>query len=180
MPASIESLQRRIRIWLTLFIIGIILSGATAFPLVWEIGWLTRLLHWPPLADIWRAIGLTGWIERVQSGLLDNAAKYPFMAYGTDWLAFAHLVIAVAFVGPWRDPLRNRWVIEWGLINCAAVFPLAFICGPLRGIPLGWLVIDCCFGVFGAIPLLIVLRAIRQIEALQRQNILATPPQSTL
>ena len=30
------------------------------------------------------------------------------IAYGTDWLAFAHITIAVAFLGPLKDPVRNR------------------------------------------------------------------------
>jgi hypothetical protein len=33
---------------------------------------------------------------------------YPFLAYGTDWLAFVHLVIAVAFVGPFFDPVPDK------------------------------------------------------------------------
>ena len=44
----------------------------------------------------------------------------------------------------------------------AGVIPLAVICGPIRGIPIYWTLVDCSFGVFGAIPLLYVLRLIRQ------------------
>lgn len=69
--------------------------------------------------------------------------------------------MAAAFVGPWRDPVRNRWVIEWGLLCCVGVIPLALICGPIRGIPLGWQLLDCSFGVLGAIPLLLCLRWLR-------------------
>jgi hypothetical protein len=58
--------------------------------------------------------------------------------YGTDWLAFAHLVIAVAFWGPLRDPVRNIWVIEWGMIACVGIVPLALFAGPVRDIPLWW------------------------------------------
>ena len=78
-----------------------------------------------------------------------------YNAYGTDWLAFAHLVIAVAFVGPLRDPVKNVWVVEWGMIACLSVIPLALICGPIRGIPFCWQIIDCSFGVVGVIPLAI-------------------------
>jgi hypothetical protein len=79
------------------------------------------------------------------------------MAYGTDWLAFAHIVIAIYFIGPLLDPVRNEWVIHAGLIGCLLVLPLALVCGPLRGIPLYWCgrrLIDCSFGVLGAVPLL--------------------------
>jgi len=34
----------------------------------------------------------------------------------------------------------------------------------MRGIPFYWRLIDCTFGVLGAIPLLICLRWVRQIE----------------
>ena len=78
------------------------------------------------------------WIVRVRQGLDTADADYPFLLYGTDWLAFAHLVIAVAFYGPYRDPVRNIWVVEFGMIACAGIVPLALICGPIRGIPFWW------------------------------------------
>jgi hypothetical protein len=104
------------------------------------------------------------WIATVREGLRETYARYPFVAYGTDWLAFAHLVLAVLFVGPWRDPVKNRWVIEFGLFACAAVIPLALICGPLRGIPVYWRLIDCSFGVVGAVPLWVCWREVRGME----------------
>lgn len=85
------------------------------------------------------------------------------MAYGTDWLAFAHIVMAVAFIGPFRDPVRNIWVIEWAMIACVLVLLLALICGPLRSIPFGWRVIDCSFGVFGVIPLYLCRRDVKRL-----------------
>jgi len=75
------------------------------------------------------------------------------------------LAIFIAFVGPWRDPVRNRWVLEFGLIACAGVLPLALIAGPLRGIPFFWRLGDCSFGIIGAIPLLIALRAVSRLES---------------
>jgi hypothetical protein len=92
-------------------------------------------------------------------------AQYPFLQYGTDWLAFAHLAIAVAFIGPWRDPVRNRWVITFGLIACAGVVPLALIAGAVRGIPMAWRLVDCSFGVFGCVPLLMARRHVQWMES---------------
>ncbi len=97
--------------------------------------------------------GILQWIVRVRDALNDTYSKYPFIAYGTDWLAFGHLMIAIAFIGPLRDPVRNIWVLEFGMIACVMVIPLAMICGPIRGIPFYWRLIDCAFGVFGIIPL---------------------------
>ena len=102
----------------------------------------------------------------VRDAVAATNAAYPFLAYGTDWLAFAHLVIAVAFVGPLRAPVRNAWVVDWGLITCAAVVPLALVAGPIRGIPFYWRVVDCSFGVGGALLLWPCRRAIRELERL--------------
>ena len=160
-------LRRRIRFFLWLFVVGLVLSGLTAFPLAWE---TTLLYQWvstlsPPISG-WPS--LVAWVGRVHQGLSETYARYPFIAYGTDWLAFAHVIIAIAFVGPLRDPVRNRWVIEWGLAACALVLPLALICGPLRGIPLFWRAIDCSFGVVGAVPLWLCRRWTLRLEALTR------------
>ena len=154
----------RIRFWLVLFIVGLVLSGATAFPLKTELDWLVAGLHHSWLQPISASTHLLPWTERVQQALTETYARYPFVAYGTDWLAFAHLVIAIAFVGPYIDPVRNKWVITFGLIACVAVIPLALIAGQVRGIPFGWRLIDCSFGIVGAIPLLYCRQLIAVIE----------------
>jgi hypothetical protein len=120
--------------------------------LAWELRLLNHLAGpESPLAESWPS--LSDWINRVHTGIQDTYHQYPFIAYGTDWLAFAHIVIAIAFLGPLKDPVRNVWVIEFGMIACVLVLPLALICGPIRGIPLFWRLIDCSFGVLGIIPL---------------------------
>ena len=154
----------RIRLYLTLFILGLILSGLTAFPLQFETELLARLLGIPDAAPAADYAGLRYWIATVRTGLRDTYAKYPFIAYGTDWLAFAHLILAVLFVGPYRDPVRNKWVIDFGLFACAAVIPLALIAGPVRGIPLYWRLIDCSFGLLGAIPIYLARRHTLALE----------------
>ena len=100
----------------------------------------------------------------MQDGLRDSYTRHPWLAYGTDWLAFAHIVIAIFFIGPLIDPVRNIWVVQAGLIACALVIPLALICGPIREIPFGWRLIDCSFGIVGAIPLYYCLRLARGLE----------------
>ena len=152
---------RSIRIWLSIFIVGLVLSGVTAFPLVSETGLLVRVLHAHPFLP--QAIIV--WVDRVHQALYEDSIRAPFLAYGTDWLAFAHIVLAIAFLGPLVDPVRNKWVLQFGVIACASVLALAFIAGPFRGIPLLWRLIDSCFGLFGAIPLLICLRHVHALEA---------------
>jgi hypothetical protein len=155
---------RAIRIWLGMFMAGLVLSGVTAFPLQTEIRWLDSFLHGATLRPAAASTHLLPWIEQVDQALTQTHRDHPFLAYGTDWLAFAHIVIAIAFIGPWRDPVRNRWVITFGLIACAGIIPLAIIAGAARGIPFGWRLIDCSFGAFGCVPLLIVQRHIRALE----------------
>ncbi|MDX2594927.1 MULTISPECIES: hypothetical protein [Streptomyces] len=158
------ALLKGIRVWLGLFVVCLALSGATAFPLVHELRWVEGGLRALSVSE-WLP-GLVRWISRVREGLDAVDADHPFVLYGTDWLAFAHLVIAVAFYGPYRDPVRNIWVVEFGMIACAGIVPLALICGPVRGIPFWWSLIDMSFGVFGVVPLYIVRRKIKRLEAL--------------
>jgi hypothetical protein len=150
---------RHVRLLLGLFVLGLIASGLTAFPLAWEVRWLDQ---WFGVGSRVAAAlpGLAWWLSHVRGGLDVSYGSYPFLAYGTDWLAFAHLIIAVAFWGPIKDPVRNVWVVEFGIIACLAVIPLALVCGSIRGIPLFWRLIDCSFGVVGMIPLLLARRLI--------------------
>lgn len=113
---------RRIRFWLAIFMIGLVLSGITALPIQSEIGWLVSILHSSALRPMAESIHLLPWIERVNEGVCVTNAEFPFLAYGTDWLAFAHLVIAIAFIGPYIDPVRNKWVITFGLISSPELF----------------------------------------------------------
>ena len=160
------SLLRSIRIWLGVVIVGLVVSGVTAFPLQHELEWMVHVAASMRLAE--HLPTLNAWLTRVLGALTDTDARYPFLAYGTDWLAFAHLVIAVAFVGPYRDPVRNKWVIDWGLIACAGVPLMALIAGPIRGIPVYWRLIDCSFGVFCCLALLVLRRRVVELERVQK------------
>jgi len=157
------ALQRRIRFLLIFFILALAAAGLTAIPLKWELDLLNQLLGtksfmvklWPSLAE---------WISHVNDSVQGGYGRYPLLAYGTDWLAFAHVVIAVAFIGPLRDPVRNIWVVEFGMIACALIIPWALIFGVVRDIPVFWTLIDISFGVFGIIPLWFVRRDILRIS----------------
>jgi hypothetical protein len=162
-----EHLERRVRLLLLLFIAGLVVSGLTAFPLVTELRWLTGLLGAGPGTRPEEVTGVLRWLVTVRDALVATNDRYPFLAYGTDWLAFAHLVIAVAFVGPLRDPVRNRWVVTFGMIACAGVIPLALIAGAVRGIPFYWRLIDCSFGIGGAVLLWPCARAIQELEIIK-------------
>jgi len=164
-PIDIRSkLLRKIRATIIFFMIALILSGITAFPLETELHWLLAYRHSMPAQ-----LGI--FINTVYEALHDTNLHYPMLAYGYDWLAFAHIVIAMFFIGPLKDPVKNIWVIEWGMLACMAVIPLAFIAGPVRGIPFYWKCIDCSFGVLGIIPLYIAWRWIKQLENVRNVEI---------
>jgi hypothetical protein len=155
---------KRIKGLTWLFIIGLIISGATAIPLETELNAAAKFLGGADLVHAARSTGFVYWILKVRDGVRNTAFLYPFMAYGTDWLAFGHFVIALAFVGPLRDPVRNRWLYLFGLISCVLVIPYAMTMGALRGIPVYWRLIDCSFGVLGFIPLWFCWRWTGELE----------------
>jgi len=147
----------KIRLLILFFMIALILSGVTAFPAETELHWL---LGHPALIPSF----MHDWLQSCYDALHDTNSKYPMLAYGYDWLGFAHIVIALAFIGPFKDPVRNKWVIDWGILSCMAIFPLAFIAGPIRQIPFFHILVDCSFGIVGLIPLLICRKMIRMME----------------
>lgn len=154
---------RQIRAAIGIVIVGLVLSGVTAFPLLHEMNLLAAMLAGES-RDPSVHVGLVKWILTVREGLELTYQKFPFIAYGTDWLAFAHLMIALFFILPWRDPVRYEGVLKMGVVMCLLVIPLAFICGPIRGIPLGWRLIDCSFGVLCLPPLWFALWKIRWLK----------------
>jgi len=160
--ADVRALKRRVRILLTLFVVGLVVSGVTAIPLPWEAAVLERIAGEGSAVQGWWP-ALAAWISRVYEGVTEMSRQYPFIFYGTDWLAFGHFVIAIAFIGPIRDPVRSRCVIEFGMIACALVIPYALLMGPARGIPFFWRLIDCSFGVIGIAPLYLAWRYTRRL-----------------
>jgi hypothetical protein len=171
---KIEKEEKRlvlmIRWLISFFMLSLILSGITAFPLEAEIKILCEILDISPDAPPETYSGLKAWIAVVKDELLYTNQHYPFMAYGTDWLAFAHIIIAVAFIGLYIDPVRNKWIIYFGMIACAGIIPLALICGAIRGIPLYWRWIDCSFGILGFIPLYFMHYYVKKLENKSQNN----------
>lgn len=163
MKPGTELQLQKVRRLILFFIIMLLLSGITAFPAETELRWLLQFSSSMPAA-------MELWLKKVYSAIKDTNNAYPFLMYGYDWLAFAHIVIAIAFIGPYRQPVKNIWIIEWGMIACIGVLPLAFIAGPVRGIPVYWQFIDCSFGIFGIIPLYICRRWIKKLEGDQNQR----------
>ena len=149
---------KRAKWMLGIVVFGLFMSGVTVWPAVPELKMAVRI--------IWGDDEPTGvlhsFIIRSIEGLKSVEVNYPFMLYAHDWLAFAHIVLAILFAGAIRDPVRNVWIVQCGLIICALVPILAGICIPIRGLPLVWFWIDFAFAPAAALPLWIALRDIRR------------------
>ncbi len=157
-----EKKTKTIRQWIIFFMVTLFLSGLTAIPAETELSFLSRCFS----IDT----GIGKWIDKVHTGVFNTNRDYPFIAYGYDWLAFAHFVLAILFIGPLRDPVRNKWIIEFGIIACILIIPFALVTGYFRGIPVWWRMIDCSFGMVGLIPLGICHRRITQLELIINKN----------
>lgn len=155
-----------IRSLVVFYIFALFFWGITAFPLESEIGIVCNVLGISQGVPPENYEGLKYWIAKVNEALVNTNRDYPFLAYGTDWLAFSHIVIGIAFIGVYIKPVRNIWIVYFGVIACLGVIPLALICGAIREIPFYWRMIDCSFCVFGIIPLYILLRYIKRLEKL--------------
>ena len=112
-----EKKLKQIRGWVIFFMVSLFLSGLTAIPLESELQFLSRCIS--------SQTRLGAWIEKVYLAIVHTNRQYPFLSYGYDWLAFAHFVLAILFIGPLKDPVKNKWVIEFGIIACILIIPFA-------------------------------------------------------
>ena len=158
-----QQLRNTIRNYILFFIFVIVINGIILFPAVSVLGFVNDHLRYFPHF-------LRTWISQVYLSVKNTNEQYPFLSYGTDWLAFAHLVIAMVFIGPLRDPIKNIWIIQWAMISCLCVFPLVLIAGPVRGIPFYWQIIDMSFGALGFILLLLCYKRIVRLKSIVEQS----------
>ena len=154
--------MKRAKIMLGIIVFGLLVSGITVWPAVPELKAAVSIVR----GDATPEGTLHGFVVQAIEGLESMQADYPFMLYAHDWLAFAHIMLAILFAGAIRDPVRNVWIVQCGLIMCALVPVLAGICIPLRGIPGIWFWFDFAFAPAAALPLWIALKDIRRAEKL--------------
>ena len=131
--------MKKIRIHLACFISLLLLSGITAFPIRSEI--ITLYFH----SGVF-PVFMQEWIRRLFNDIMHTPEV---MLYGTDWLAFAHIVISLFFIPVYLKPQQYKANMLVGMAACLLIFPLAFICGPIRDIPFFHQLIDCSFGAIG-------------------------------
>ena len=158
METQVNSIRSRIKLCIWIIIIGLFISGITAFPIESQLAFFVK--HQADSSSV-----LSEWLNKVYVAVRETNRRYPFIGYGTDWLAFAHIMLAILFVGPLMDPVRNIWVVQFGIIAAVLIFPLAFVAGSIRGIPFFWQCIDCSFGAITLAILLPCHKWIKQMEA---------------
>ena len=164
---SPDPLRARLRAGTLFIIVGLFLSGATALPLPSEIA-LAQAVLGPDMSAGGRLPAFVAdWFRTVRDAVEQTDARAPLMFYGTDWLAFGHFAIGLACLGALRDPVRNRWLYQFGMIACALVPLWALVFGHIRGIPGWWRVIDSAFGVAGFVPMWLCDRWARELERLR-------------
>lgn len=161
-----KKLLFKIRGLVVFYMFALFFWGVTAFPLETEMRIACQILGISLDVSPDTYSGLYGWIATIANAVINTNQNYPFLAYGTDWLAFSHLVIAAAFIGLYLKPVRNIWIVYFAMIACIGVIPLAMICGAVRDIPFAWRLIDSSFCIFGIIPLYFLHVYIKKLEKL--------------
>jgi hypothetical protein len=114
-----RKILKKIRGIIVFFMIALALSGITAFPIETELNTFFSVtgINSESVKD---DPEIFKFLHYIKENVTETNQKAPQLAYGCDWLAFAHLVIALLFIGPYRDPVRNKWVIQWGMIACVS------------------------------------------------------------
>lgn len=153
-----NQLRKKIRAAILLTIIGLVFSGLSAFPLQTE---LNVMLQFRQLLPSF----LASWWDEVHEAISYTGQNYPLVLYGYDWLGFAHLLIAIAFFGPLRNPVKNQWVVEWGMISSGLTIVMALIGERFRDIPIFWSLIDAGIGIGAFVILWLCNRWINQLKA---------------
>jgi len=151
-------LRKKIKVAIIITIIGLLLNGISAIPLRFE---LNILLSNPDVLPGF----LRDWWAYVNKGVNETSNKYDFMRYGFDWLGFAHLLIAIAFIGPLKDPVKNEWVVRWGMIASALSVLMALGWEWRRGILLWWSFIDASIAIIAFVILWLCNKWIKQLKA---------------
>lgn len=147
--------MKTIRTHLLLFISLLAISGLTAFPIQTEIDFMAKNINYFPSF-------LQDWITSLYRDIHNTPSV---MFYGTDWLAFAHIIIGLFFIPVYLNPDKYKINLQIGIVACFLVFPLAFVCGPIRNIPFFHQLIDCSFGVLGSAYLYFILRKINNLKS---------------
>jgi hypothetical protein len=153
-----------VRMMLTVVSLGLFVSGMTCYFLPWELTTIIDIV-WGRGADAWTGFSeMHTFILKMEAAIYHVNEHYPEMFLGTDYLGFAHILLAILFIGPIINPVKNIWVVHFGMICCVLVIPAAFLFGYLRGAPTMHYFVDASFGIGAMLFLLIAMRKIMTME----------------
>jgi hypothetical protein len=151
---------QKVKLLILVFIISLVGVGISVFPITTILDVLN-----PYLSSNYPESTLTHFLLSITNALNYNNQHYPFMLYTLDWLAYAHIMIALVFIGPLREPVKNIWVIEFGILACLLTLPAIFVFGYKSQIPLWWSCIDCSFGLIGALLLIYTKQLVKKLDS---------------
>ncbi|MFI5134703.1 MAG: hypothetical protein ACHQD9_02500 [Chitinophagales bacterium] len=151
-------LRRKINTALIITIVGLLLNGISIIPLRTEISILLATNDSLPKF-------LQEWLNYVSQGLQETGNQYNFMRYGFDWLGFTHLLIAILFFGALKDPVKNEWVVKWGMIVSLLSIAMALGWEQLRSVPFWWSIIDAMIALLAFVVLWLCNKWIQQLKA---------------
>jgi len=167
---QIEHSLRIIRLMLAIVAVGLTLAGLTTFWLPWEVTKLLDIVFDRSSTSIPFFSSEYQLLVQVEKGLQYLQTSFPQFFLGTDYLGFAHIMFALLFIGAMGDPLKNKWVIQFGMIAAVVVIPCAFLFGFVRGLPFIHYLVDASFGIGAVIPFFVAMREMKKVEKLQGNN----------
>ncbi len=153
-----------VKIWMGVVAVGLILSGLTCYWLPAELALVVKFFEVLSLDQLPLLDEMYAFVVHTKAGVDLVAREYPQLFLGTDYLGFAHVLLGILFIGAVRDPVKNIWIIEFGLIACVLVIPAAFLFGYLRGAPLMHYLVDSSFGVVAIFFLIKAYQRVREVE----------------
>jgi len=162
-----KKIQRRIRVLLILFVLGLAFGCQIVLFVTPELALLNSMLGLGTRMGQYFP-NLSAWINHLYEGITETYSKYPFVAYCMDWLAFAQLAFIIFFIGALIDPVRNIWIIKSGMVICVMHILLSFGCGSFRGVPLFWQLLDSSFGILGFIVIYLAYKNVKYLENIQK------------
>lgn len=153
-----------VRVLLGIVAFGLLVSGLTCYFLEWEVRFVTQVV-WggspdtiPFMAEEYKLL------VKVGEGLKVLMRDYPEFMLGTDWLGFAHVILAILFAGAMPDPVRNIWIVRFGIVSAVLVVPSAWLFGYMRGLPAIHYFVDASFGIGAVIPLILAHRILKKYD----------------
>ena len=164
-PVRPANLLIRIRMVLTLAISCLILGSLATFAAPHSIAVVLAVFRRFDLATPATSHALM-WLRHIQLQLGRDSHRHPMLHYGADLFAFVELAFALVLISPLRNPVRNQWVIQSGILACCCLIPFALILGPWHGLPMAWRIVSCVVALCGIAPLMLCRHYITLYETL--------------